>query len=243
MIANDTYTTRDLARRLHLLGDWDHAAALLADDDSTEARELTAEILYERLLFRVDGIDAAADAIAALAPDSAQARLLTARLAYTRLLFRMDPLPDDYETAEAGYRLLADDPATHGWAEFHWGALVDNIREDSTAAKAHYATALQASRREGDLLLESIVLRHLAGHVIDDGDRDEGLRMLRRSLHLRAAAGVRPQIAAAQLLLATELPADDPERATLVETAGNLADELGLSWVRTGVDSLAALAS
>ncbi|SNS09455.1 hypothetical protein [Actinomadura mexicana] len=240
MIAYDTYSGLEAARRLHVLGDWDHAAALLAEEESTEALELRAEILYERLLFRVDGVEAAADAIAALDPESLRARLLTARLAYTRLLFRLDPLPGDYETAEAGYRFASADPKTHGWAEFHWGALLDNIREDSAAAKAHYTKALHASHQEGDLILESIVLRHMAWHVIGDGDREEGLHMLRRSLHLRAAAGLRPQIAAAQLLLAGELPEDDPERATLVETARNLADELGLSWVRTGLEKLAA---
>lgn len=237
---NDTYTTLDAARRLHVLGDWDHAAALLAEEHSTEARELRAEILYERFLFRVDGIEAAADAIAALDPESPQARLLAARLAYTRLIFQADPLPDDYETAEAGYRFAAADPKTHGWAEFHWAALIDNVREDGAAAKAHYTKALQAAHQEGDLILESIVLRHLAWRVIEGGNRDEGLRMLRRSLHLRSAVGLRPQIAAAQLLLAAELPEDDPERATLVETARHIADDLGLSWVQSGLEELAA---
>jgi len=240
MIANGTYTSLDAARRLHVLGDWDHAAALLAEAENTEALELRAEILCERFLFTVNGIEAATDAIAALDPASVQARLLSARLAYTRLLFQSDPLPDDFETAEAGYRIAAADPTTRGWAEFHWGALLDNISEDPVAAKAHYAKALQAADEEGDQILESIVLRHSAWHVIDDGDREEGLRMLRRSLHLRSAAGLRPQIAAAQLLLAAELPADDPERATLIETARNVADVLGLSWVRTGLEKLVA---
>ncbi|MCQ0007729.1 methyltransferase domain-containing protein [Actinomadura madurae] len=188
MSANDTYTVLDTARRLHMLGDWDHAAALLAGERSTEALELRAEILYERFLFRLDGIDAAAGAIAALDPESPRARLLAARLAYTRLVFKLDPLPEDYETAESGYRSASADPATHGWAEFHWGALLDNVRDDGDAAKAHYTEALQAAHREGDPILESIVLRHLAWRVIEDGDRDEGLRILRRSLHLRSAA-------------------------------------------------------
>lgn len=237
---NDTYTVLDAARRLHVLGDWDHAAALLADEGSAEALELKAEILYERFLFRVDGMEAAADAVAALDPESPRARVLASRLAYTRLVFKLDPLPGDYETAEAGYRFAAADPETHGWAEFHWGALLDNVRDDGAAAKAHYDKALAAADREGDVILESIVLRHLAWRVIDAGDRDEGLRMLRRSLHLRCAAGLRPQIAAAQLLLAAELPEGDPERATLVETARGMADELGLRWVRTGLEALAA---
>ncbi|UAC01788.1 hypothetical protein Dvina_21035 [Dactylosporangium vinaceum] len=230
----------NVARRLQVLGEWDSAAALLAGETGAAALELKADILYERFLFRFDDIEAAADAIAALDPDSTHARLLTARLAYTRLYFDLDPLPDDYETAEAGYRFAAADPKTHGWAEFHWGALLDNVRDDGAAASAHYANAMQAARREGDLVLESIVLRHLAWRVIDTGDRDEGIGMLRRSLHLRAAAGLRPQTAAAQLLLAAELPKDDPERASLVEAAGSAADDLGLSWIRTGLEKLAA---
>lgn len=240
MIANGTYTSLDAARRLFAFGDWDHAAALLAEAESIEALELRAEILYERFLFRLDGIEAATDAIAALDPESVQARLLGARLAYTRLMFQMDPLPEDYETAEAGYRIAAADPKTRGWGEFHWGALHDNISEDRAAAQAHYVKALQVAHQEADLILESIVLRHTAWHVIEDGDREQGLRMLRRSLHLRSAAGIRPQIAAAQLLLAAELPEDDPERATLLEAARSVADELGLSWVRTGLEKLAA---
>ena len=240
MVANGTYTNIGAARRLHILGDWDHAAALLAGEEGTEALELRAEILYERFLFRADGIEAAADAIAVLDPESSQARLLSAQLAYARLVFQLGPLPEDYETAEAGFRFAAADPDTHGWGEFHWGAFLDNVRGDSAGAKAHFAKALQASHEEGDLILESIALRHLGWHAVDGGDREEGLRMLRRSLHLRCAAGMRPQIAAAQLLLAAELPEDDPERATLVETARNLADELGLRWVRTGLEKLAA---
>ena len=240
MTENDTYTHRDAARRLHVLGDWDHAAALLSGDESAEALALKAEILYERFLFRLDGIEAAADAIAALDQHVPQARMLASRLAYTRLVFDLDPLPGDYATAEDGYRFAAADPATHGWAEFHWGVLLDNISDDGPAAKAHYDKAMRAADRDGDPILESIVLRHLARRVIDEGDRDEGVRMLRRSLHLRAAEGLRPQIAVAQLLLATELPEGDPERATLVETAQSAADELGLTWVRAGLAKLSS---
>jgi hypothetical protein len=62
--------------------------------------------------------------------------------------------------------------------------------------------------------------------------------MLRRSLHLRSASGMRPQTAAAQLALARELPTGDPERSTLVETSRATANELGLAWVRQGLDDL-----
>ena len=238
MTVQDAYTRLDAARRLHLLGDWDHAAALLAGDTTPESLALTAEIHYEKLLFQLDGIDAAADATAALDPQSPDALLLTARLAYARLVFQLDPRPDDYETAATGYRLASAHPTTHGWSEFHWGALLDNVADDSAAARDHYAEAMRAANDEHDLLLDAMVLRHLAGHVADDGDHAEALRMLRRSLALRAAAGKRPQVAAAQLLLAGELAADDPERASLVEAARSVADELNLSWVRSGLQQL-----
>ncbi|RFU40485.1 hypothetical protein DZF91_16835 [Actinomadura logoneensis] len=238
MTTNTPYTPLATARRLHVLGDWDHAAALLDADQSTEALELKAEILYERLLFQLEGMDAAADAIAALDPETPQARLLAARLAYTRLMFKLDPLPDDYETAEGGYRFASSVRETHGWAEFHWGALLDNIREDADTAKVHYDKALEAAVQEGDSILESIVLRHVAWHVIEAGNREEGLQMLRRSLHLRCAVGLRPQIAAAQLLLATELPKTDPERTTLIEAAQKTANDLNLTWVKSALENL-----
>jgi hypothetical protein len=238
MQAIGAYTTLDAARDLQARGHWDRAAAVLADEHSPEALELTAEIRYERFLFRIDDSRAASAAIAALDPETPAARLLAGRLAYTRLVFQLDPRPDDDETAESAYRFASAHPETHGWAEFHWAVLLDNVRADAAAATPHYDEALRVARQDGDALLESIVLRHVAGQVIEGGDREAGVQLLRRSLHLRCAAGVRPQIAAAQLLLAGELPADDPERATLLETARALADELGLTWVRSGVHQL-----
>ena len=56
--------------------------------------------------------------------------------------------------------------------------------------------------------------------------------LLRRSLHLRAALGARPQIVAAQAALANDLPEDDPERAELIRIYRPAADELRIGWLK-----------
>nr|WSZ11962.1 hypothetical protein OH837_00655 [Streptomyces canus] len=56
------------------------------------------------------------------------------------------------------------------------------------------------------------------------------MSMLRRSLHLRAALGARPQPIAAQALLADNLPENDPERAELMRTFRPSAEELHIGW-------------
>lgn len=55
--------------------------------------------------------------------------------------------------------------------------------------------------------------------------------MLRRSLHLRAALGARPQTIAAQALLAEHLPEGDPERAELLRIFRPGAEELHIAWL------------
>lgn len=75
-----------------------------------------------------------------------------------------------------------------------------------------------------------MAIRHQAAHA----EPAECVRMLRRSLHLRGALGIRPQILAAQAALAWELPEDDPERADLVETCSAGAEELGIAWLLGG---------
>ncbi|MFD8815461.1 hypothetical protein ACFV23_29195, partial [Streptomyces sp. NPDC059627] len=131
MVTDDAY----MARRLHLLGEWDAALAVL--DPDTEP-ELRAEIAVDRWFFRIEGHEEAEKAVAALDPASPAAHLLTARLAYSRLLFRRDPRPDDRAAAEAGYRAAAEggDEKTRGWAEYHWAVLLDNIDEDPAGGGA-----------------------------------------------------------------------------------------------------------
>src|SRR5690349_7191727 len=135
MLADDAY----MARRLFLLGEWDAGLAVLGPDGDPELR---AEIAVDGWFFRIDGHDEAEKAVAALDPASWTAQLLTGRLAYSRLLFQRDPRPDDRAVSEAAYRAAAQsgDELQRGWAEYHWGVLLDNIDEDSAGAVARYDT-------------------------------------------------------------------------------------------------------
>lgn len=225
MVPDDAY----VARCLQLLGEWDAALAVLGPDADPELR---AEILVDRWFFQIDGHDEAEKAIAALDPASPTAQLLTARLAYSRLLFRRDPRADDRAAAEAGYRAAAEsgDEKLRGWARFHWGVLLDLIDEDRAGALAHYEAALEIAVRTGDGYLESYVIRHVA----QQKESAERIPMLCRSLHLRASLGARPQTLAAQAALAYNLPEDDPERSTLMETFRAGAEELRIGWLLSG---------
>ncbi|KUN74476.1 hypothetical protein AQJ46_02755 [Streptomyces canus] len=222
MLSDDTY----VARRLQLLGEWDAALAALDPDAEPELR---AEIAVDRWFFRVEGHEEAEKAVAALDPASPTAHLLTARLAYSRLLFRRDPRADDRAVAEAGYRAAAEsgDEKLRGWAEYHWAVLLDNIDEDPAGAVPRYETALEIATKSGDGYFESYIIRHLAPHK----EPAERIAMLRRSLHLRAALGARPQTIAAQALLADNLPEDDPERAELMQVFRPGAEELRIGWL------------
>ena len=175
MIPDATY----LARRLYLLGEWDAALALLGPDGELELR---AEIAVDGWFFRIEGHDEAEKAVAALDPASWTAQLLTGRLAYSRLLFQHAPRPGDRAASEAAYRAAAGsgDELQRGWAEYHWGVLLDNIDEDTTGAVARYEAALEIATKYGDGFFESYIIRHLA-HLKDPA---EGIAMLRRSLHL-----------------------------------------------------------
>ena len=235
MITDTTY----IARRLHTLGEWDAALAVLAPDAALDAdahtdaeRELRAEIAVERWFFLWTGHDEAEQAVAGLDPSTPLAHLLRARLAYSRLLFQRDPRPDDRAAAEAGYRdaVCDGDDALRGWAEFHWGCLLDNIDEDADGAVPHFETALDLALKNSDIALEAIAVRHLAAHR----EPAERIRLLRRSLNLRTALGVRPYSVAAQATLASELAEDDPERAELVEIYTAAAEEMGIAWLVGG---------
>lgn len=224
MVTDNTY----IARRLQLLGDWDGALDVLGPDGDPELR---AEIAMERWFFRIEGHDDAEKAVAALEQSTATAQLLTARMAYGRLFFNKDVRPDDREVSEAAYRAAAAaarNDIERGWIEFHWAVLLDNIDDDFAAALPHFDAALAVAHGAGDRLLESIVIRHIAAQEPDAGKR---IAMLRRSLELRAAAGARPYVLAAQATLAFNLPEDDPERADLIEIFRAGAEELRIAWL------------
>ncbi|NUR24912.1 MAG: hypothetical protein HOV83_03535, partial [Catenulispora sp.] len=114
------------------------------------------------------------------------------------------------------------------WIEVHWAVLLDNRDGDFGAAAPHYDTALDIALATGDGILESIVIRHTAQQEQEAGKR---IAMFRRSLHLRAAAGIRHQTLAAQAALAYNLPEGDPERAVLMETFRAGAQELRIGWL------------
>ncbi|MGC4943734.1 hypothetical protein [Kribbella sp. DT2] len=225
MLTDATY----IARRLQLLGEWDAALAVLGPDADPELR---AEIAVDRWFFQVEGHDEAEQAVAALDPTSSTAHLLTARLAYSRLLFQR-PRADDRTVAEDNYRAATrtGTELQRGWAEYHWGVLLDNIDDDGAAAIPRYETALEIATRTGDGLFESYIIRHLA-HLQEPAER---IAMLRRSLHLRGALGARPQTIAAQAVLAEDLPEDDPERAELLRTYRPGAEELRIGWLLSDV--------
>lgn len=222
MVTDDAY----MARRLHLLGEWDAALAALDPDADPELR---AEIAVDRWFFRIEGHDEAEKAVAALDPASPARHLFTGRLAYSRLLFRRDARADDRAVAEASYRTAVEtgDEKTRAWAEYHWAVLLDNIDEDPAGALPLYETALEVATKYGDGYFESYIIRHLAPHK----EPAERMAMLRRSLHLRAALGARPQTIASQALLADNLPEDDPERAELIRVFSPGAEELRIGWL------------
>jgi hypothetical protein len=222
MISDDAY----IARRLLLLGEWDMALAALGPDAEPELR---AEIAVDRWFFRIEGHDEAEKAVEALDPASPTRHLLTGRLAYSRLMFWREPRADDRAVAEAAYRAAIErgDDKLRAWAEYHWAVLLDNIAKDAAGALPHYETALKVATAAGDGYFESYIIRHLAPHK----EPAERTAMLRRSLHLRAALGARPQVIAAQALLAENLPEDDPERAELVRVFRPGAEELRIGWL------------
>jgi hypothetical protein len=222
MLTDATY----VARRLFLLGEWDTALDVLGPDGDPELR---AEIAVDRWFFRIEGHEEAEKAVAVLDPDSWTAHLLTARLAYSRLQFQRDARPDDRAVAEAHYRAAVEcgDELQRGWAEYHWAVLLDNVDDDAAGALARYETALEIATKYGDGFFESYIIRHLA-HLKEPTER---IAMLRRSLHLRAALGARPQTIAAQAVLAEDLPENDPERAELVRTFRPGAEELRIGWL------------
>lgn len=197
-----------------------------------------ARRLVDHFWWTASGQDEAIAAVEALDPDSAWAQFLMAQVAYTRLLFQLDPRPEDRAVTEKGFRAAAADAELHGWGLFWLGIFADNVEDDAVTAGGYYRQALAAS--EGDLFLESYVVRHLGGHAADAGDLAEARRLFRRSLHLRSALGRRPQVAAAQVALAEQLDLDDPERGELLYAARHAAAELELTWLKGAIAEMEA---
>jgi hypothetical protein len=255
MIANDPYIatpgepagglglTARLVSRLHLDGEWDGALSLLDDagndGECGHTAATRAGILVDRYWWRLDDPAPAARAVAGL-DDPVLRGFLAAQLAYTRILFALDPQPHDQQVMHAGLQEAAQDQTWRAWATFWQGAVADNIDDDPDTARQRYDDALALSRDGGDdLLLESYIIRHQGDHLIKS-DRAAGEMLLRRSLYLRSALGARPQTAAAQAMLAGELP-PGKERDTLVQTARSVAGELGLTWLNKQLAEISQL--
>ncbi|MET8276200.1 MULTISPECIES: hypothetical protein [unclassified Streptomyces] len=235
MVADDPYRTYFAARSLLMAGDWDTALAVLPRAGVEEAAELRAQILVERHWWRLDDPAQATEAVRALPAALPHAQLLSGQLAYTRLLFGLDPDDGDEALAESAFQAAAVHPTTAGWGAFWMGVLRQNIAQDDAAARPLFDEALRISRVGEIPLLESYAVRHLAGLKAEQ-DRAAAELLFRRSLHLRAALGARPQTAAAQVTLAGELPEGDPERELLLEAARSVTEELDLTWLRRGFD-------
>lgn len=230
-----TYDATYIALRLMRCGLWNEALAILPAD-ATAPR---AEVLTDRFWWQLDGQAEAEQAVAALhrAEDGLLAVFLDSQLAYTRLLFDRSPRPDDLTRARDGFDSVARDQRLAGWGLFWRGVTADALEKDEAAAAGFFARALVAARRDADLLLESYALRHQGGHAVESGaDRETGLDLLRRSYHLRAALGARPQTAAAAATLAEVLPPESAERGHLLQTAGATARELNLTWLTSALD-------
>jgi hypothetical protein len=220
------------ARALQRAGEWDLALAQLPQ--TREGAELRAEILTDRHLWRLDPLGEALAAIREIGTDPAGKELgayLTAQLEYWRRLLKQggDPLCADPVEALAGLE------RPRGWVGFWHAVMTDNLREDHAAALTGYLRAREVAQAVGDPLLESYAVRHIGGTAIARGDAAAGIPLLRRSLHLRAACGARPHVAAAAAMLADALgPGDEADelRAIVAVTA----EELDLTWLKRKPD-------
>ena len=221
MITNTAYK---VAGYLQAAGHWDAALDLLGDGDPA----YRAQLLVERGFFTGKGTEEAEAVVDAL--DTGTAReYLRAQLAYQRLLFGTAYAGDE-DVVRNGLDAAEADPALRGWVAFRRGVFAENVLTDPAAARASYDSAYELARAAGDLNLESYVVRHQGGQAADAGDPQTAERLLRRSLHLRSALGLRPQIAAAQATLA-DFIADGPEKDTLREAAQHAGRELGIAWL------------
>lgn len=215
------------ARRLQRAGDWSGALRLTPHDAAGAV--LRAEILVDRHTWCLDPVDEALAALAVIAPqEPATADFLTAILEYWRQLAGSGPLPLGPDPVVEFERL--DGHVAPGWAAFWYAVALDNLRLERDAAQPVYRRALAAALEEGDLLLESYVVRHQGFYLLEQ-DRDAGLALLRRSIDLRAACGARPHVAAAQAALAEALGVG-PESVLLQRLVARNAEELNLAWLK-----------
>lgn len=219
----------DVARVLLRAGQWEQALAGLPARPAG-ALALRAQILADRFWWQLGDPAEAEAAVAALAADQpVLARFCAAQLAYTRVVHSTGARAGDAELARSGFAAAAASAELAGWGTFWLGVLADHIDQAPDQARAAYATALDWARAHADWMLDSYAVRHLGDHALTGGD-PAGLDLLRRSYHLRAALGARPQTAAAALTLAGALP-PGAEADQLRAAAEVTARELSLTWL------------
>ncbi len=264
MKPDETYSSRPAlapARYLQRAGRWDEALTVLQDDDPLAA-QLRADILTDRYQWRLGDRTEAVAAIDAIRDDNPElARLLTAQLEYWVQLFHrnrpdsddladLPTLVDDPVEEFAQLAKAITDPGLQDWVLFWYAVSSENVRDDLDTARPLYAEVLTRATARGELLLASYASRHSGGVALfDDGDVERGLDLLRLSVLQRATVGARPQLAAAQALLAMAL--DDvaaaepgttptPEEGTVSSSESDLlrdlvehtARELDLTWLK-----------
>jgi hypothetical protein len=218
------------------------------------AAQLRADILTDRHQWRLDDRTEALEAIDAIRTENPDlARLLTAQLDYWVRLFKRDDLPALVEDPVEEFQQVvkaATDPGLRDWATFWFAVSTENLRADTGTARPLYADVLARATERGELLLASYASRHCGGVTLfDDGEVDKGLELLRLSVYQRATVGARPQLAAAQTLLAMALDdvaatepgttpkpesgkVSSPETDLLRSLVAHSAQELGLTWLK-----------
>ncbi|MEV6524367.1 hypothetical protein AB0M43_20635 [Longispora sp. NPDC051575] len=229
MTLDEAYLSRPelaVARHLQRAGQWnlalDHLGTAEASDPVRAA--LIAEVTVDRFLWQLGDVAPALAAIAALG-DTPLATLLTGQVTYWGRLFSLDLPGLDADPVDQ-FATVLDAPELGGWPIFWHAVSTENLHGDTPTATAGYEKVRQWARDTGDVLLESYASRHLA-------TGDDTVPLFRLSVQQRAAAGARPQIAAAQNTLADAL-GDTPEAAELRTLVAHTAEELGISWLRRG---------
>ncbi|MGY0233031.1 hypothetical protein [Longispora urticae] len=248
MTLDEAYLSRPelaVARHLQRAGQWnlalDHLGTTLPDGHAegpaaqgaaptTHAAPdpvraaLIAEITVDRFLWQLGDVAPALAAIAALG-DTPLATLLTGQVTYWGRLFSLDLPGLDADPVDL-FATVLDAPELGGWPIFWHAVSTENLRGDTPTATVGYEKVRQWARDTGDVLLESYATRHLA-------TGEDTVPLFRLSVQQRAAAGARPQLAAAQNTLADVL-GDTPEAAELRTLVAHTAEELGISWLRRG---------
>jgi tetratricopeptide (TPR) repeat protein len=238
------------ARALMLAGRWAQAASLLesaAPADEAERAVLAvaaAEVAVDQdFWLRTDCGPTALTRAASMLTGDFDLEFLRLKHEYASELFGSagDPsVASRLADRAAALRDSAPDPVRRANAAFYQGVIADNLRGDTSGARASFEEALRLGEEAGDELVTSYALRHLGYLVWQAGDVAAGREMLRRSLELRARVGCVPHVLAQQLALA-ELARDTGDAAWARTVAGEVrswASAFDGTWLIPAADGL-----